>query len=80
MFQSDEKVNKFGIVKKLSRDMIINILKKNIIVSSFNYSQNTDPEILQSKNFKLIKVNYNKLELLYNNNLLQKKFIKPLYV
>ena len=25
--------------------MIINILKKNIIVSSLNYSQNTDPEI-----------------------------------
>ena len=80
LLQLYEKVNKFGIVKKLSRDMVINILKKNIIVSSFNYSQNTDPEILQSKNFKLIKVNYNKLELLYNNNLLQKKFIKPLYV
>jgi len=74
------KVNKFGIVQKLSRDMIINILKKNIIVSSLNYSQNTDPEILKSQNFKLIKVNYNKMELLYDNNLLQKKFIKPLYV
>ena len=59
--------------------MITNILK-NIIVSSSNYSQNTDPEILQPTNFKLIKVNYNKLELLYDNNLLQKKFIKPLYV
>ena len=80
LFQLYEKVNKFGIVKKLSKDMVINILKKNIIVSSFNYSQNADSKILQSKNFKLIKVNYNKLELLYNNNLLQKKFIKPLYV
>jgi len=74
------KVNKFGIVQKLSRDTIINILKKNIIVSSLNYSQNMDPEILKSQNFKLIKVNYNKLELLYDNNLLQKKFIEPLYV
>ena len=74
------KVNKFGIVQKLSRDTIITILKKNIIVSSLNYSQNTDPEILKSQNFKLIKVNYNKLELLYDNNLLQKKFIEPLYV
>ena len=80
LFQLYEKVNKFGIVKKLSRDMIINLLKKNIIVSSLNYSQNTDLEILKSQNFKLIKVNYNKLELLYSNNLLQKNFIKPLYV
>jgi len=80
LFQLYEKVNKFGIVKKLSRDMIINLLKKNIIVSSLNYSQNTDLEILKSQNFKLIKVNYNRLELLYDNNLLQKKFIKPLYV
>ena len=80
LFQLYEKVNKFGIVKKLSRDMIINLLKKNIIVSSLNYSQNTDLEILKSQNFKLIKVNYDKLELLYNNNLLQKKFIKPFYV
>lgn len=80
LFQLYEKVNKFGIVKKLSRDMIINLLKKNIIVSSLNYSQNMDLEILKSQNFKLIKVNYNRLELLYNNKLLQKKFIKPLYV
>ena len=80
LFQLYEKVNKFGIVQKLSRDMIINLLKKNIIVSSLNYSQNTDLEILKSQNFKLIKVNYNRLELLYDNNLLQKKFIKPLYV
>jgi len=80
LFQLYEKVNKLGIVQKFSRDMIINLLKKNIIVSSFNYLQNTDPEILKSQNFKLIKVNYNKLELLYNNNLLQKNFIKPLYV
>jgi len=80
LFQLCEKVNKFGIVQKFSKDMIINLLKKNIIVSSFNYSQNTDPEILKSQNFKLIKVNYNKLELLYDNNLLQKNFIKPLYV
>ena len=80
LFQLYEKVNKFGIVKKLSRDMIINLLKKNIIVTSFNYLQNIDPEILKSQNFKLIKVNYNKLELLYDNNLLQKNFIKPLYV
>tara|TARA_B100000929_G_scaffold245038_1_gene203181 strand:+ start:176 stop:775 length:600 start_codon:yes stop_codon:yes gene_type:complete len=80
LFQLYEKVNKFGIVQKFSKDMIINLLKKNIIVSSFNYSQNTDPEILKSQNFKLIKVNYNKLELLYDNNLLQKNFIKPLYV
>ena len=34
LFQTDEKVNKFGIVKKLSRDMITNILKYNIVVSS----------------------------------------------
>ena len=80
LFQLYGKVNKFGIVQKLSRDTIITILKKNIIVSSLNYSQNTDPEILKSQNFKLIKVNYNKLELLYDNNLLQKKFIEPLYV
>ena len=80
LFQLYEKVNKFGIVQKFSRDMIINLLKKNIIVSSFSYSQNIDPEILKSQNFKLIKVNYNKLELLYDNNLLQKNFIKPLYV
>ena len=80
LFQLYEKVNKFGIVQKFSKDMIINLLKKNIIVSSFNYSQNTDPELLKSQNFKLIKVNYNKLELLYTNNLLQKNFIKPLYV
>ena len=80
LFQLYEKVNKFGIVQKFSRDMIINLLKKNIIVTSFNYSQNIDPEILKSQNFKLIKVNYNKLELLYDNNLLQKNFIKPLYV
>ena len=80
LFQLYEKVNKFGIVQKFSRDMIINLLKKNIIVSSFNYSQNIEPEILKSQNFKLIKVNYNKLELLYDNNLLQKKFIKPLYI
>ena len=57
LFQLYEKVNKFGIVKKLSRDMIINLLKKNIIVSSLNYSQNMDLEILKSQNFKLIKVN-----------------------
>ena len=80
LFQLYEKVNKFGIVQKFSRDMIINLLKKNIIVSSLNYSQNMDLEILKSQNFKLIKVNYNRLELLYDNNLLQKKFIKPLYV
>ena len=80
LFQLYGKVNKFGIVQKLSRDTIITILKKNIIVSSLNYSQNVDPEILKSQNFKLIKVNYNKLELLYDNNLLQKKFIEPLYV
>jgi tRNA A37 threonylcarbamoyladenosine modification protein TsaB len=80
LFQLYGKVNKFGIVQKLSRDTIITILKKNIIVSSLNYSQNMDPEILKSQNFKLIKVNYNKLELLYDNNLLQKKFIEPLYV
>ncbi len=80
LFQPYKKVNKSGIVKKLSKDMIIKILTKNIIISSLKYSQNIDPEVLQSKNFKLIKVNYNKIELLYNNNLLQKKFIKPLYV
>ena len=74
------EVNKFDAVEIVSKDKIINILKRQVVVSSHNYTNSLDLQILNSKNFKLIKVNYQKLESLYNNNLLQKKFIQPLYV
>ena len=76
----DKNLNSSSKVKEITEDKMMRNYEKNLIVIPKNISKHFNKKILKQDNIIIEDLDHNQLEFLYLKGLLDKEFIKPIYL